>query len=452
MIEGNSIESSAPASSILIESRDTSFTRERFAWRRRAIFVALLLGYSGYYLCRQNISIAYGPMQKDLGLDPIYFGWITSIATFAYAIGKILTGSAADSIGGKRTFLLGLTGAAIFSGLFGVGNGIVFFIVAWSLNRVFQSMGWGGLVNVLARWYPPANYGTAMGFMSISYQFGGVLASLYAGMLLSLGLGWRMLFFVPSFTLAALGLLIAPILADNPKKLGFDSVTPIGDSEQKNGLHAVESSTYLGRFKALLSNRHFLAMALLSCLLTFLRECFNIWAPAYFSQLGASASGAAFKSAVFPLLGCVGTLFAGWFSDRFLQGRRAPVMLALLIGLVLSLLAMSQLDLVANHLHFSRETTAVILMACTGFFLLGPYSLVGGVIALDFGGHRMAGTAAGLLDGAGYLGATLSGIGLATLLVKSGWTQVFLFMGVLTIAAMLLCLFVWTTRPIGPGA
>ena len=81
-------------------------------------------------------------------------------------------------------------------------------------------------------------------------------------------------------------------------------------------------------------------MLALSFILTLLRECFNTWMPAYFSDMGASASTAAFKSAVFPLLGCLGTLFAGWFSDRYLSGRRGPVMAGLMVFLVGALLAL----------------------------------------------------------------------------------------------------------------
>ena len=59
------------------------------------------------------------------------------------------------------------------------------------------------------------------------------------------------------------------------------------------------------------------------------------------------------------------------------------------------------------------------------------------VVALDFGGRRTAGTAAGLLDGVGYLAATLSGVGIAKVLVRSGWSLAYSAMAFLTVVAIL---------------
>ena len=180
----------------------------------------------------------------------------------------------------------------------------------------------------------------------------------------------------------------------------------------------------------------------LSVLLTLLRECFNLWMPLYFAKLGAQASVAAFKSAIFPLVGCVGTLFAGWFSDRYLDGRRAPVIAGLMLGLVVCLLMLSACEPLSLWLQgtispwFTSANTAAVLVGATGFFLLGPYSLVGGVVAVDFGGRVAPGTAAGLLDGVGYLGAVLAGAGVASLLTGGDWSRVFLTMTLLTLAGL----------------
>ncbi len=430
----------------------TQAAKRSFDYFRNATFVSLLLGYAGYYLYRQNLSAAYAPLNIELGIDKVQFGWITSLGTLMYALGKVMTGSIADSkLGGRRIFFVGLFGSVIASFIFGIGSGFLFFVIAWGTNRFFQSMGWGGLVNVMARWFPQKSYGTAMGLMSISYQFGGVLASLYAGFILSVTSGgWQPLFIIPAITLAVIGVVSSRFLVNSPEDVGFSS--PANESSTSQTA-ADEDLTYWQRFAILLKDRAFLLMLGLSFLLTFLRECFNVWMPAYFSELGATASAAAFKSAIFPLLGCAGTLFAGWFSDRYLSGRRGPVMAVLMIGLVLSLLCLGRLDAIVaaassmGGAWFDRSNVALILVGMIGFFLLGPYSLVGGVVAMDFGGRRTSGTAAGLLDGAGYLAATLSGVGLANVLVQSGWEAAYRWMAIVTVFAIILCGLLWQVKP-----
>jgi OPA family glycerol-3-phosphate transporter-like MFS transporter len=70
------------------------------------------------------------------------------------------------------------------------------------------------------------------------------------------------------------------------------------------------------------------------------------------------------------------------------------------------------------------------LVAMTSFFLIAPYSYLSGVMALDLGGKRGSATAAGLIDGAGYVGATASGWGVAKIAEHYEWKGVFLSLGV----------------------
>jgi sugar phosphate permease len=414
-----------------------------FARHRNLTFASLLVGYAGYYLCRQNLSVAGPLMEKSLHLDHADIGNILSFGTFTYALGKFTTGAIADTRGGRFAFFTGLVLAVLASLLFGVSGGLVAFFAFWGLNTYVQSMGWGGLVNVMSRWFPKRQYGTAMGAMSISYQGGAALAVLLAGALIGRGFGWQALFFVPAGVLTAIGLVTWQFLRGSPADVGLELPLDPGSAP------AVEEpeSTYLSRFKLVLSDRMFLVMCGLSFVLTLLRQCFQNWTPTYFDDLGAGSAGAAFKSAIFPILGCVGTLFAGWFSDRFLEGRRGPVMAVMLAGTVVALLALVYLQPISLLLGVERLDLACVLIGVTGFFLLGSYSLVGGVVALDFGGRRTAGTAAGLLDGVGYLGATLAGRGVAEAVKGLGWGGAYAIMAATAAGGIVLCGFLWKVKP-----
>jgi sugar phosphate permease len=58
--------------------------------------------------------------------------------------------------------------------------------------------------------------------------------------------------------------------------------------------------------------------------------------------------------------------------------------------------------------------------------LIGPYSYLAGAVALDFGGKKSGATAAGLIDGVGYLGGILAGNSIANISVTWGWTGAFI--------------------------
>src|SRR5215469_18367569 len=139
----------------------------------------MLLGYSGYYLCRSNFSVALPLIADELvarGLSPaiarIRLGTIASLGVAAYAIGKFPAGALSDYFGGRRNFLAGMLGSVFCTFFFTLGGGLPLFTLAWVGNRLVQSMGWVGMVNVSSRWFSYQAYGSVMAIISLSFLFG----------------------------------------------------------------------------------------------------------------------------------------------------------------------------------------------------------------------------------------------------------------------------------------
>jgi sugar phosphate permease len=61
----------------------------------------------------------------------------------------------------------------------------------------------------------------------------------------------------------------------------------------------------------------------------------------------------------------------------------------------------------------------------SGFMLLGPYSYLAGAMSLDFGGEHGSATAAGIIDGFGYIAGWISGDTVARISVDFGWRNAF---------------------------
>jgi sugar phosphate permease len=307
---------------------------------------------------------------------------------------------------------------------------------------MFQSAGWGGLLSVLARWFPPRDWGTASGALSVSYQLGGAAAMAFCALLI--GWGWRALFVVPALTLAFVGVALRSTLRADPSEVGL-SLPDEGETAPPAEPNAPAAPLSLGRRTwALLRQGPFLMVCAMSFVLTLIRETFNNWLPAYFAALGSRADLASIKSALFPLLGCVGTLLAGWLSDRVTRGRRGPVMAVFLVGGGLSLLGLAHPAALAGRFGAPLDGTIVVLTGLTGFFVLAPYSMVGGgVLALDAGGRAAAATAAGLLDSVGYIGATAAGWGVARAVARMGWAPAFAIMAATVFGCAALSVALW---------
>lgn len=404
-------------------------------WRVSTFWV-MLLGYVGYYLCRKNLSAAFPLMSETFGYTNSELGLIALYSEVAYAVGKFINGPLGDRIGGRKIFLLGMVGAIISNFLFALGSNLIYFIVVWCICRYFLSMGWGGLAKVIGNWYEPERNGTIMGFISLNFQFGGVIATLFAGLLVSMGLGWKAIFIYPPIVLTLI--LIWSYFASKNSPEDVVPGTSFGQSSKgkKSLLHEPRGEEHnpWKVIKGLLNLPLYRHLLLFSFLTTFLRSIFFFWTPKLLVDLGMGTTNAILKSALFPLLGCFGTIFLGWYTDNYAKnGDRARMMWIMLTGLLISLLLIA---FEISELSNINLTWLVILTGLCGFFLLGPYSMSSGCLTLDIAGSEGAGSSSGMIDGLGYLGGALAVWGAGKLSDVLGWYQVFLFLAFFALLAI----------------
>ncbi|HUI82173.1 MAG TPA: MFS transporter [Bryobacteraceae bacterium] len=413
--------------------------------------VLLVVGYAGYYLCRSNLSVTMPLIIRELagrGMSAsaaqVTLGSIASLGVLAYAIGKFPSGSLADVFGGRRNFLFGMGGSIAFTLLFASTGAVPIFTLAWMGNRLVQSLGWASAVKIISRWFTFQRYGTVMGITSLSYLFGDAAARQFMGLLMAGGFGWRGVFFTTAAVLAAL-LLACTCLRESPAQVG--EAEPSANPD--NLFSKTTASSRRVRLRELLRPFFHSPVFWVACALslgtTILRETFNIWTPTYFTQVtGMSAARAASTSALLPFFGGISVILCGWLSDRLGRGGRAALMLG---GLALAGFAL--LALASGAIDDSRMGP-VAVVTLVAFLVVGPYSFLGGAVALDFGGKQGSGTASGIIDGVGYLGGIVSGDSMARISVSYGWGGAFIVLAVVAfLSSLAAVVFLRHEREIG---
>ncbi len=403
----------------------------------------LFTGYAGYYICRSNLSVATPLLLDEYGpaLTKADIGDVASVGVLFYALGKLLNGVAIEFFGGRTLFLFGMFASAFCTLLFCFADrlapfplaadgpaglpfaALVPFFAIWAGNRFVQSMGWGGLVQITARWISAKRLATVMGVLAMSYLLGDAIARLYLGGVVAVGFGWRGVFGFAAGSLAVLGIACAIVLKRRPADLGLPEPPPPPGNVY--GADTGDTRVSLVRlFAPLLGSFTFWLVCLMNAGLTLVRETFNLWNPTYLRDVAKLDAGTAgMTSLVFPLVGAASAFLAGWLVDRF-HGRYALVVVPSLVGLVvvLGILAVFPADDLPPHW---RSGVALVLIGAVAFFLIAPYTFCSGVLAVKLGGQRGAAASAGLIDTAGYLGATLAGSGIGRVADRYGWPAAF---------------------------
>jgi len=378
-------------------------------WQKKVLFTAWIT-YASFYLTRVNMSVAIPGITEEFGISKTAIGWVLTALFIAYAIGQFVNGQLGDKFSAKKLVALGLLGSAVLNVIFGfTGNFLAGMILIWALNGFFQSMGWAPTVKIVSNWFPVHKRGKATGILGSSYQIGNVVSWALAGFVVGL-LGWRWAFWVPAAIVPFLAINWLLRMKEKAEDVGFEPVEMVRKS---NGLRDTLKST--------LQNKRIWIVALALFGLNIVRYGFLNWAPTYFFEVQKAAiSLAAYKALIIPMVGSLGALSAGWISDKFFQNRRAPMAVWMLLILILAVWLFPQIPVTSWVL-------SLIVLAIIGFTTFGPHTMMVTALPMDLGTKEMASSAAGFIDGWGYIGAALTGVGTGFLLDNFGWDYAFYF-------------------------
>jgi sugar phosphate permease len=413
---------------------------------QKVTMVSLLCGYGGLYFCRSNLGAAGTLLIEDPNLEITLetMGWFQTLGIATYLFGKFTMGPVCDFFGGRHVFVLAMLASTLATMAFGFVSGVALFAALWAFNRLVQSSGWPALVKVSSNWFDYRIHGTVMGIISLSFLVGDAASRFYFSKLIGAGVGWRGLFFAAAGVLFVLNVAAFFLLKEHPKDVGLPEVEANPDNVFADSKDAPTLAELLGKY---LKSFSFWMVLIMSFGLTLVRETLNFWTPILIQQVtGAPAAEAVAGSIVLPLAGGVSVLVAGYLSDK-VGGNRAKIILP---GLVLAAVALFVLYLVQAAMSY---TVLLVCLGLVSFFMIGPYSFLAGAIALDLGGKQGASTASGIIDGVGYGGALLSGVGVGYLAKSMGWGAVFgMLLVSLVVSVFAAALYWWKSGHVEPDA
>lgn len=441
---------SAPSKPFEGNEKDQKRYYNKLRW---SSFLAGTVGYSLYYVCRTSLNIVKKPILESGILDAQQLGIIGSALLFSYAIGKFINGFMADHTNIKRFMATGLAFSAfanICVGILGIANNslisissftfFLLFAILWGINGWSQSMGAAPAVIVLSRWFPLKERGTFYGFFSASHNLGEFLSFVFAGALVGI-FGWQWGFMGSSIAGVLGVILIIIFLHDNPESKGLPSVQLLSGE-----IPAIVKVSILESQKAVLKNPYVWILAFSSAFMYVSRYAINGWGVLFLQEeKGYALSTATQIISINALSGIVGTVFSGWFSDKFFKGKRniPALIFGVLCTLSLCLFLFSGNSLWVNILSMVLFGIAIGVLIC----------FIGGLMAVDLVPRNASGAALGIVGIASYIGAGLQDITSGWLIdsnkiIKNGITtyhfdHAILFWITASVLSFTLALFVW---------
>ncbi|WP_305818835.1 MFS transporter [Photobacterium leiognathi] len=409
-------------------------TAQRYRYWRIHIMVSMYVGYAVFYLTRKNFSYAMPAIITDLGWDKADIGLMGTLFYLTYGISKFISGIVSDRSNPRYFMGLGLIATGIINILFGLSSSIVALSILWVLNAWFQGWGWPACSKLLTTWYSRSERGGWWSVWNTAHNLGGAMIPIIVGYTV-LHYGWRYSFFIPGVIAVIVGCLLCWRLRDKPTTMGLPSIghwrKDYLEIAHENTGKGLSQKQILTRY--VLSNKYIWLLGLSYILVYIVRTAINDWGNLYLTeQYGYSLITANSALSLFEIGGFLGSLVAGWGSDKIFSGNRGPMILLFSMGIFLSVAALWLMPIASFALQ------AVCLFAI-GFFVFGPQMLIG-MAAAECSHKDSVGAATGFVGLFAYMGAALAGYPLAIITQHFHWTGFFVVISVAAAAIGLLLL------------
>ncbi|MBO5979524.1 MAG: MFS transporter [Bacteroidales bacterium] len=382
--------------------------KETYRSLRNRTFWGATIAYSLYYVCRMSINVVKQPLIDEDILSAGQLGLIGSALLFVYAVGKFLNGFIADYCNIRRFMATGLFISAVLNllmGAFGLFDGMlptmlifIMFAVLWGINGWMQSMGSAPGVISLSRWFPQSRRGSYYSLFSTSPYIGEFISYNLLALVVA-WLGWQAGFIVAAIAGLAGALIILIFVSDTPESCGLPSVQELsGEAMTKEDKMPTRELQ-----KMILKHPGIWVIAISSAFIYITRYAIAGWGVLFLQKArGFDLADASQVIAFSAISGVLGTVLAGWLSDRVFKGDRVkPAVLSGILGtLSLILFLFVGGGFVLNIFYVSLFSLATGVLYC----------IVAGLMAVDIVPRKATGAALGVVGISSYVAAGIQDI------------------------------------------
>ena len=405
------------------ESVPENEIRPKYLSIRNRTFWGVTVAYSLYYVCRMSLSVVKQPLIDEGVLTAGQLGVIGSALLFVYAVGKFMNGFIADYCNIRRFMFTGLAisaGINLLMGILGIVDSMValplsvifiLFTLLWGVNGWMQSMGSPPGVISLSRWFPQSKRGTFYSIFSASPYLGEFISFILTGLIVG-AFGWQWGFVVAAAAGGAGAVLILLTVSDTPESQGLPSIQQLSGEQVKT----VDKMPTRELQKMIFKHPGIWIIALSSSFIYITKYAIAGWGVLFLQKERAFTLEQATQIIAFSaVFGVLGTVLAGWLSDRVFKGDRVwPAILSGVVSFIsLALFLFAGGGYAMNIAYVSVFSLSVGVLYC----------IVAGLMAVDIVPRKATGAALGIVGISSYIAAGLQDI-TSGYLIQYNMTQV----------------------------
>ena len=252
---------------------------------------------------------------------------------------------------------------------------------------------------------------------------------------------WMWSFWIPGLIALVGALGLFALLRDTPKSVGLPELEMTKTALDSGEDDAAARRAYVQ--KMVYKNPIIWVLAFANFFVYVVRFSVLDWGPKFLTEAcNMSFEKAAVAVFAFEIMAILGTIVAGWVTDKFFAGRAHRTCLWCMVG---AGAAMGGFYMFYLNPGMVPDWALIGVLAMAGFFVYGPQALIG-IAASNQATKKAAATANGLVGIFGYLSTAVSGVGVGWLADKYGWNYVFIGVLIMAVVGVAVFLTIWNAR------
>ena len=396
------------------------------------IIVLCWLIYTFAYLGRYSYTSNGVPIKRFYGVGSDEFSLATTFFFFAYGAGQIISGLLCRKY--KMRIILPsvliVSSAINLSIYLGLPFGFIKYL--WLINGICQAVLWPSLLRIISCYCEEKNMKFAVLAMSTTVAVGTFL-SYGTSALFALTGGFKYSFLLASICMTAVAIVTATLYGKITENLKLENA-PIQKSKESENLSG-EKVDKRELFKI------FVLFGIFAVAINFIKDGLTTWVPHILSErYSVSDSFSMILTLVLPVFGMFGAICAVSLNKAIKEhSDLAGVFFVLSSACIFGIVFL-----------FKTEFWYLILVlfGAVNMLMHGANNVVTSMLPLHIGKKYNAGFVGGVLNGACYVGSTLSQYGIAVIATASNWNTVMRVLAYLCLASSAVALIVKIKRKV----
>lgn len=391
------------------------------------LIVLCWLVYVTTYLTKYSYNANINRIMPFFNVNHAEAGLVSTFFFFSYGMGQIIHGVLSKHYNSRYLVSAALAVSAVINIV--VRFCPVFYPVKflWIINGFTLSLIWPLIVKTLAENLESAEFDKAIVVMGTTTP---------AGLLITYGLSSfyiKVAAFTAIFTTAfVVSVLVAVVwLILFPALTGVRSTEIIGGEKKSLSDKSADDGVLTQKNLIL----YVCVLALMSAVASVIRDGISVWFPSILiEKFGFDESVSVVMSLVIPMFGILGNFIGVWCNKRIKD--------FILFGVIF----MSASAVFVSASYFGVVCVSAVLLfvgaGASSCLLYGFGNIMTGKVPMSVPDKKNSGFYAGVMNGATYVGSTISTYGLGLIADKSGWNGTFLSLAAISVvSAIVFALF-----------